>query len=277
VPAPQTIGAKYTWSHFNGLGYTIVDTVDTALTVYPVSGPFGNEYVLKVAKPFGCIAYDTIVVFRAPIPVNLGADQNVCNGDTITLSNFFPSAHFLWNTGDTVHTIQVTSTGVYYVTVDSIFNGTTCVGRDTVNIYFHALPIIGLPSSVKHCNGAPDTLRAHYDPVYTYIWNTATAGDSLIVTTTGTYWVQVSDSGCKRVDTAHVLIVFDTVSFYATDTAICLPDPTGVPLTNKVTVNPIVTYQWTPTTGVSPSNIPQPTIYPDTSAEYSYGQLSGLP
>ncbi len=266
LPSPQTVGAKYTWTRFNGLGYTVIDTVDTALTVYPVTGPFGNEYVLHVSKPYGCVESDTLIVFKAPIPVNLGPDRHICVGDTVTLSNFFPSANFLWSTGDTAHSIDVTTTGTYYVTVDSAYLGSTCVGRDTLNVNFHPIPIIGLPDFIKHCNGSPDTLRPHKNPLYTYFWSTGVTSDSLVVTTTGNYWVRVSDSGCIRYDTTDVLIVFDTVSFYLNDTAICLGHE--VPTSGKVTTNPIVTYQWTPTAGIQYPNTPQPLIKPDTSADY---------
>ncbi|MCD6011083.1 MAG: gliding motility-associated C-terminal protein [Flavipsychrobacter sp.] len=266
IPDPQTVGARYEWSRYNGLGYTVLDTVDTTLIVYPVSGSFGNEYVLKVSKPYGCVVSDTIVVYKAPIPVNLGPDQHICVGDTVTLSNFFPSAHFLWSTGDTAHSIEVTTTGTYYVTVDSAYLGSVCVGRDTIKVNFHPVPIIGLPEDVKHCSGEPDTLRAHKDPIYTYFWSTGVTADSLVVTASGSYWVRVSDSGCIRYDTTNVLIVFDTVTFNFRDTALCRGEP--LPTAGWVTFNPIVTYHWTPTAGIALPNTPNPVIIADTPAVY---------
>ena len=266
LPDVQTVGALYTWSRFNGLGYTVLDTVDTTLVVYPVSGPFGNEYVLHISKPYGCASADTVLVFKSPIPVDLGLDRHVCIGDTITLTDFFPSANFLWSTGDTAHSIKVTTNGTYYVTVDSAYLGNTCVGRDTVKISFHPVPIIGLPDNVKNCSGSPDTLRPHKDPVYTYLWSDGSIGDSLVVTTTDIYWVRVNDSGCIRYDSSDVLIVFDTVSFNLRDTAVCQGLP--VPTAGKVTINPIVTYHWTPTAGIALPNTPGPDILPDTSADY---------
>ncbi len=266
-PNPQTIGAIYKWGILTpGFGYSTFDTTDTMVVVYPSTGPFGNTYDLIVTKPYGCTASDTITVFKAPIPVNLGPDLDLCKGDTINLSNFFPSADFLWSTGDTAHSIEVTTTGVYYVTVDSIYNGATCVGRDTVQVRFHAPPVIGLATGIRNCNGSPYTIHAPYDPGYTYLWSTGVTTDSLLVTTSGTYWVRVSDSGCIRTDTSVVLIVFDTFTFVVTDTAICRGGK--VPIRDRVTVNPIVGYQWTPTAGMAASNIPQPIIIPDTSAWY---------
>jgi gliding motility-associated-like protein len=78
--------------------------------------------------------------------------------------------------------------------------------------------------------------------------------------------VEVNDKGCIRYDTTFVTIVYDTVTFYNfIDTAICLHAP---PVTRSASLNPIVNYQWTPTTGIPISNSAVAAISPDTSAEY---------
>ena len=77
APNPQTLGGLYTWSNFVGLSFVTTDTTDTLITVYPVAGPFGNTYALTISKPYGCSFSDTITIYKSPIPVNLGPDQNV--------------------------------------------------------------------------------------------------------------------------------------------------------------------------------------------------------
>jgi len=274
-PNPQTLGGLYTWSKYNGLSYVTFDTTDTLVTVYPNIGPFGNSYALTISKPYGCSASDTITVYKAPIPVNLGTDLNVCIGDTITLTDAFPNASFLWSTGDTAHAIKVTKTGTYYVTVDSnyIFTGpggidtAVCIGRDTINVNFHRVPIVDLPVSDRNCQGQPDTVITHFDSGYTYLWSNGTTDDTMITATSGTYWLVVNDSGCVRTDTMSILIVYDTFSFYRPDTAICKGFAFGIRPDN-VTFNSIVGYQWTPTAGIPISNTPYPVITADTSAWY---------
>lgn len=268
APIPQTAGGQYVWRRFvGGSGFPIFDTVHTSVTVYPNLGP-SNRYVLVISKPYGCTTTDTIRVTKSPIPVNLGPDLIACDGDTITLTNYFPTASFLWSTGDTAHSIQVTGTGTYYVTVDSTYNGSTCLGRDTVNIQYHAVPIILLGPATAHCDGSPLVLHAHYDPAYTYLWSLGSTVDSMTATSSGTYWVRVNDSGCIRTDTIQSIVVWDTVSFFMPDTAICRGG--RVEIKDRVTVNslPGISYQWTPTAGVSTSNAPSPVIIPDTSAWY---------
>jgi len=271
APHPQTLGGDYTWTTFEtGFGFVVSDTTDTAIYRYPIPGILGNTYALTISKPYGCAAADTITVFKSPIPVNLGPPLTYfCTGDTVTLTSFNPGSSFTWSTGDTTHSIRVTTTGTYYVTVDSIIHlgpgdSATCVGRDTVSLYASRVPIITMPSSVINCAGNPAQIFTHPDPGYTYLWSNGYFGDSSFLASSGTYWVQVTDSGCRRSDTGHAVIINEAVTLLNHDMAVCYGDP----VTASASVNPAVTYQWTPTAGIPVSNLPSVIIHPDTSAEY---------
>jgi len=271
APNPQTIGGQYTWTTFvTGTGYVVTDTADTSIVVYPFPGIIGNSYALTVSKPYGCSAADTIEVYKSPINVNLGpASRNFCKGDTITLSSHNPGSTFTWSTGDTSHSIQVTTTGTYYVTVDSIIHlgsgdSAVCVGRDTVYLHASTVPIITMPTSVINCAGNPAQIYTYSGSGYTYIWSNGYFGDSTFLAGSGSYYLQVTDSGCVRSDTGHAVIINEAVTLLNHDTAVCYTDKVQAIATN----NPAVTYQWTPTAGISVSNLPAATIIPDTSAEY---------
>jgi len=273
-PMPPTIGNVYLWTPTGLTTDTL--SVDSAITVNP---GLESSYTLQVGKPYGCNTYDTIIVYTQPIPVDLGPNVQMCLGDTITLTSFYPDASFLWSTGDTAHSIKVYSTGTYSVLVDSVLrfsrtsptgvvymDSTVCIGRDTISVNVAPVPVLGIPPTVANCDGSPYTLHTYYDTSYTYAWDGSSFlnTDSLHVIASGQYWVKVSNGGCSRSDTANVIIVFDTVSLFSVDTAICQ----GMSVTPRPTINPIVTYQWTPTDGISVSNIAIPTITPDTSAYY---------
>src|SRR5690554_1888607 len=65
------------------------------------------------------------------LTVNLGNDTSFCDNNPILLdAGNFPGATYLWNDNSTNQTLQVNTSGQYYVTV--IANG--CVGTDTINI-----------------------------------------------------------------------------------------------------------------------------------------------
>jgi len=288
-PSPPSLGNDYAW--INSLGVTF--STDSAITIDPPTGLLGTTIRLVVGKPFGCFARDTVTIYKAPIPINIGASPiKICLGDTITLTDFTPhspSTLFAWSTGDTTASIRVATAGYYSVVVDSIYHFTRinssgvsyadssiCVGRDTVQVEVHPVPIIGL-SNYANCQGVSDTIRPHFDSAYNYAFGHPgfapfnTDSTYVIDNTIGTqvYWIKVNDSGCVRFDTISVLIVWDTLTFFAKDTAFCqgqawLPSATYLLATD----NGIATYQWTPTAGIPVSNVPNPTITPDTSAEY---------
>ena len=289
APEPQTLGALYTWGTVDPATFIprVIETTvtDTSLQVYPAASIFyPSTYWLTITKSFGCFASDTINVFKLPIPVHLGSDTNICKGDTVTLrahSDSSASTKFTWSTGNVSDSIKVFTSGTYWVTVDSEFyyftttgyrDSATCVGRDTVSINVRNVPHVDLGPDVGSCLGLPDTIwniDSLYDSSsYVYTWSVFTGGDSLIVNTSGTFWLEVNNGGCARYDTVNVVIVFDTVYLHEPrDTAICK----GSTITmDRVSLNPLplLTYQWTPTTGIRLSTVPRVAILPDTSSWY---------
>jgi uncharacterized protein YjdB len=258
APTPQEPGTFYSWS-------TPVDTLDTTVVVYPPTlGPgIGTTYSLSITKPYGCTFTDNIIVYKNPLPVNIGNDTSICSGDTVIANATYTGGRYLWNTGATTATIPITLTGSYWVTVDSSF----CIGTDTINVQAFKSPVIDLGPDVYSCFGKADTIQNIHqiqDTGMVLLWSNGTTGDSLITGVSGTFWLNIVNGGCSRTDTIHVLIVYDTFSLASKDTAICQ----GRFVTANATYNPIVHYQWTPTTGILFSTLPSPNITPDTSATY---------
>ncbi len=266
-PDAQFIGYNYVWS--------TKDTSDTTIVVSPpaLPPPSGTTYTLDISKPYGCDASSSINIYKNPLPINLGIDTNICQGDTIILSATYKLGKYLWNTGDTTPTIKVFSTANYFVTVDS----SICVGHDTIFVDARVTPKVDLGPDIFSCYGAPAHLKNsydYYDTGMTYLWSSGSNLDSLVTNTSGNFWLQVTNKGCSRADSITTLIVFDTFSFYSRDTSICF----GRFVTGSASFNPIVSYQWTPTTGVPLSKVPSPLITPDTSAWYILtGSYPGCP
>ena len=73
--------------------------------------------------------------------VYLGVDTSFCVGDTLILTPQFLGAvdtlSFLWSTGDTTETIEITESGIFSVTVSS--QNTTC--SDTINVFEKLTPL----------------------------------------------------------------------------------------------------------------------------------------
>ncbi|RYD58578.1 MAG: T9SS type A sorting domain-containing protein [Sphingobacteriales bacterium] len=109
-----------------------------------------GNYELKV-KNIGCSNISTpISIVVGPVFAALGADTSYCAKSTLTLDAQNEGAKYLWNTGDTTQTINVSSTsGKYWVTVDA---GPGCTVADTINVHVDPLPeIVGI-SSLRNGN-----------------------------------------------------------------------------------------------------------------------------
>ena len=208
------------------------------------------------------ILVDTFNInFKALPVVNLGNDTSFCAGDTLLLSSIQPAGDtLLWSTGGTGDSIYVNATGTYWLYVS---NG--CKASDTINVLVSPHPIVDLGPDTSECQGHPIVLQSLYTYTgATYLWSNATTGVTTTVTTTGTYWLQVTIAGCSGADTIHVAILYDTFTLYTHDTSICKGQTVQVLSTG----NPLQTYEWSPTAGIASYLIGSPLIVPDTSATY---------
>ncbi|PIY09069.1 MAG: hypothetical protein COZ18_08995 [Flexibacter sp. CG_4_10_14_3_um_filter_32_15] len=115
-------GASYVWSHSPAeIGDTVV--------VYPTDT---TMYVVTGFDTLGCSSTDTVVVLAQP-QIDLGADQQLCKGDTTIIGAPRPyGATYLWSTGATTDSITVTFGGKYFVEVKI----NECSYTDTVNISY---------------------------------------------------------------------------------------------------------------------------------------------
>ncbi|KXB96864.1 MAG: hypothetical protein AA908_09860, partial [Chlorobi bacterium NICIL-2] len=177
-----------------------------------VSPPTTTKYYVTASLSSGaagtCTATDSsLVTVFDPSSVNLGADTNLCVGDTLTLSPFHgytPSGlTYLWSTGDTTPSIQVTTSGSYWVKVFSPACGEI---DDTIQVNFHNPPIVNLGNDTAICQGQSLTLNAG-NAGSTYLWNTGATTQQIPTDTAGIYWVKVtSPYGCSASDTLQLTV-----------------------------------------------------------------------
>ncbi len=236
-------GTIFTWS-----------TGDTTQTIN-VNMP-GIYWV--TAGPPGCQGSDTITITSAPAPVvNLGNDTTLCTGNTLLLDAGTHSS-YIWSTGATTSTINVTSTGTYYVGV----NDGGCTGGDSIFVQFTPLPTVNLGSNLSFCTGMSDTLDAG-NPGAIYLWNTGSTSQTIIVNTSGTYSVTVTANGCSAMGSVIVTENPLPVIVLTNDTSIC----SG----NSVNLNASGgnTYLWTPPNGLSSTTIANPVANPGNTTTYT--------
>ena len=103
-----------------------------------VPGNQADTLMVSVFNEFGCIGRDTFVVEPvAPPVVDLGPAELTVTQDTFTtLGVADPALHYHWSTGASSATIQVTTDGLYAVTVT---NAHGCTATDQIRVLFRAV------------------------------------------------------------------------------------------------------------------------------------------
>jgi hypothetical protein len=197
-------GASYLWS----------DASTSRMLTVSASGTY---YVTVTDSTGSCSASDTIDVTINAVPVvNLGPDVAQCTG-TVTLDAGNPGETYLWSDNTTSQTLTAGSTGIYWVDVT---NSLGCTGSDTVSVIINSNPTVTLGNDTTMCGGTI-TLDAGNSGA-TYLWSDNSTSQTLVATTSGTYFVTATlTGGCNASDTIVVTINTVPVVNLGADTAQC--------------------------------------------------------
>jgi len=163
-------------------------------------------YGVTVTDVNGCQGSDEVnVAFHALPDVDLGADQTICEGETVTFDAGTGYDTYNWASGQDTQTITVGTQGEYAVAVTDTYG---CSGGDTVALTVNPLPVLNLPdTAILACiNDVFEyTLENTYDEV---IWpdgeTDQTYSHTYTDVMTDTLLVTVGNSGCYVTDTLIV-------------------------------------------------------------------------
>ena len=190
-------------------------------------------YIVTVVDTNGCsgTAAQTVTVLPTPITeIVPDAVFPYCDGDVITLTALgIPFIDdFEWNTGETSQSIEVTTTGVYTVTVT---NPLGCSATASLPIGFLPTPnaVIDVDGNTNLCAGDEVVLTATGLPFGNdYLWSNGETTQSITVTGAGTYSVTVTNlAGCSASSEPVVIEVAPSPEAEITvlpDTMVCVGD-----------------------------------------------------
>ncbi len=163
-----------------------------------------GTYWVTVTNYCNKTASDTTIITVLPGPFfDLGPpDTTLCEGTILTLNAFSGSDYtYQWNTGSTSWSIQVNTSGTYWVVATNPNNN--CTYSDTITVNFVPYPNVDLGPDLLTCSVV--TLDAG-NPGSTYLWNTGATTQTIEVSSSGWYWVTVTnDAGCATTDSIYVL------------------------------------------------------------------------
>jgi gliding motility-associated-like protein len=206
-----------------------------------------------------CPGIDFLNINVVPMPdVDLGPDDTICSGQTVTLDGGPGGAYFWTPTAETTQTITVGTSGIYVVEVDG-GNGTRCKDYDSIYIKVLLLPTVDLGPDL--CVTDPVTIDAG-NPGFVYQWTNENGdpmgnGQTLDVNTTGTYTVTVAEQlgyGCDVSDDITVRVIPEPEITLGPDTTICQHQSIQLEVTGiGVDLSQYdYTYLWTPTNETTP-------------------------
>lgn len=145
-----------------------------------------GSYWVTAANVCGATSDTIDVDFFSAIPIDLGPDTVLCDGDSLLLRATWPGASYLWQNGTTADTLWATQTASYIVQVDK-----NCSKIDTINVLFGEVPFLDLGPDSLMCVG--DTLVLDATTfLASYLWSTGDTTPTLAVTQSGVYWAEAS-------------------------------------------------------------------------------------
>jgi hypothetical protein len=206
---PLNTGNTYLWTVTGGT----IGGVATNNTVTVTWTTVGNGTIsVKETNTLGC---DTTV--SRTIPVNAlpsvtitpSGPTTICNGQSVTLLATPGFVSYSWNTGETTPNITVTQSGTYVVTVVDQNGCSNNSNSITVTVQNVPAPQIQASGPTTFCQGGSVTLSITGTNIQGYAWSNGATTSSITVTTSGSYWCEVTyNNGCKaRTDIIEVTVV----------------------------------------------------------------------
>jgi gliding motility-associated-like protein len=136
--------------------------------------------------------------FSAFSTLFIGDDFNMCEGETAILDAGPNKDSYVWSTGATTPTIDVTEPGKYWVSTES----QSCTLADTIQIGVKK-GYIDLGADITICEEIEAVADGQEN--FSWLWSTGSTDRYLKTTQPGKYWVSVFDYvGCQASDTIFI-------------------------------------------------------------------------
>ncbi len=212
----------------------------------------GDTITISVSNIEGCEESSqsvNIAILDAP-EIDLGPDGIVCEPITLDASNDLLQ-DYLWSTGSTSSTIEVTEAGTYWVSV-----GAGCV-TDTIVLEGAPAPVLDLGEDQVICDGTEVVLDATVVDGETYLWSDGSTSPTLTITTSGTYSVEVMNACGIATDEVSITLAESISVDLGADVDVCF----GELVTLDATTAGATSYAWSNGSTEASINITDPGEY----------------
>ncbi|WP_316633121.1 T9SS sorting signal type C domain-containing protein [uncultured Flavobacterium sp.] len=283
-PATPTISASGSTTFCSGGSVTLTSSAgssylwSTGATTQSIVVSASGSYTVQITNASGCqslaSAATTVTVNPKPATpiISASGSTTFCEGGNVTLTSSAGTS-YLWSTGATTQSIVVSASGSYTV---QITNASGCLSlasaATTVTVNPKpATPTISASGPTTFCEGDSVTLTSSAGS--SYLWSTGATTQSIMVTTSGTYSVQVTNaSGCQSLASAGTTVTVKP--FLTLPTVFNIIQPTCVTSTGSISLSGLpITTSTTPTWTIQ-QNGPVSTSYVGSTDPYTITNLA---
>lgn len=164
---------------------------------------------------------DKYLRYKYAPPVNLGPDTlsnpaTLCTNITLKAQSVYQS--YLWSNGATTSSINVTAPGQYWVTVTDFLGN---ISSDTIQVFSIVIP---QPANTNICANQSIVWNANMGAGFSYLWSNSSVASSITISSSGNYWVKVTDAfGCFRYSDTLTFNVdqYEFTASLGNDTTLC--------------------------------------------------------
>lgn len=140
-----------------------------------------------------CAFRDSVeVAYVAPAQVELGNDTTLCVANQFILNATQPGYGYRWQDGSNAATFTATTTGQYFVTIDTA----GCTTADTINLVFPDLANLDVADSYDLCDGETFRLTTQI-PADDIRWSNGQTGPQFVTAVGGSFSVTMDFGECS--------------------------------------------------------------------------------
>ncbi len=183
--------------------------------IVPAASAGHNWVFVRAESGSGGIA--NFCQFGSDYPdIDLGPDQEICEGEQVFLNAQNNTYNYLWNTGAISSSITVANEGIYSVEASNICGTFT----EEVEVVVFQEPELNVLQDTVVCVGTELTLSAEgTNP--SYLWNDGSTDPTFLVDTAGVYSVTVIDDCFVVTDSVAIEYLDPPELDFGPDTAVC--------------------------------------------------------
>ena len=190
----QLSNASGSFSNPTNIGTLNSTAAGTIACVIPAGTSAGNGYRIRVVSSNPAVTGSdngsNITISTNPSP-SISGTLSFCQGSSTTLNAGSGYSSYLWSTGATTQTINVSTAGTFAVTVT---NAGGCSGSTSATTNVLSNPSPSISGTLSFCQGSSTTLDAG-SGYSSYLWSTGATTQTINVSTAGTFTVTVTNAG----------------------------------------------------------------------------------